>query len=166
MFQVLCQVLLATAAAKSLQSCPALCDPIDGSPPGSAVTGTLQARTLGWVAISFSKAWKRKVKVKLLSCFWLLATPWTAAHQAPPPTGFARQEYRSGVPLPSPSFMQNLPHYQPPSPGCTVISVDKPAYHFMANRWGNNGNWETLFSWAPKSLQMVTVATKLKDTFS
>ena len=72
------------AAAKSLQSCPTLCDPIDGSPPGSSVPGILQARILGWVAISFSNAWKWKVKVKSLSCVWLLATPWTAAYQAPP----------------------------------------------------------------------------------
>ena len=92
----------AAAAAKSLQSCPTLCDPIDGSPPGSSVPGILQARTLEWVAISFSNAWKWKVKVKLLSPVRLLATPCTAAHQAPPSLGFSRQEYWSGVPLPSP----------------------------------------------------------------
>ena len=91
----------AATAAKSLQSCPTLCDPIDGSPPGSPVPGILQARTLEWVAISFSNAWKLKVKVKSLSCVRLLATPWTAAYQAPPPMGFSRQEYWSGVPLPS-----------------------------------------------------------------
>ena len=90
------------AAAKSLQSCPTLCDPIDGSPPGSPVPGILQTRTLEWVAISFSNAWKWKGKVKLLSRVWLLATPWTAAHEAPPPMGFSRQEYWSWVPLPSP----------------------------------------------------------------
>ena len=90
------------AAAKSLQSCSTLCDPIDGSLPGSPVPGILQARTLEWVAISFSSAWKWKVKVKLLSHAWLLATPWTATHQAPPSMGFSRQEYWSGVPLPSP----------------------------------------------------------------
>ena len=93
----------AAAAAKSLQSCPTLCDPIDGSPPGSPVPGILQARTLEWVAISFSNARKWKVKVKSLSCVWLFATPWTAAYQAPPPMGFSRQEYWSGVPLPSPN---------------------------------------------------------------
>ena len=92
-----------SVVAKSLQSCPTLCDPIDGSPPGSAVPGILQARTLEWVAISFSNAWKWKVKVKSLSRVWLLATPWTAAHQAPPSMGFPRQEYWSGVPLLSPS---------------------------------------------------------------
>ena len=92
----------AAAAAKSLQSCPTLCAPIDGSPPGSPVPGILQARTLEWVAISFSNACKWKVKVKSLSRFWLLATPRTAAHQAPPSMGFSRQEYWSGVPSPSP----------------------------------------------------------------
>ena len=86
------------ATAKSLQSCPTLCDPIDRSPPGPAVPGILQARTLEWVAISFSNAWKWKVKVKLLSCIRLLATSWTAAYQAPPSVGFSRQEYWSGVP--------------------------------------------------------------------
>ena len=93
----------AAAAAKSLQSCPILCDPTDGSPPGSPVPGILQAKTLEWVAISFSKAWKWKVKVKSLSRVRLLAAPWTVAHQAPPSVGFSRQEYWSGVPLPSPS---------------------------------------------------------------
>ena len=90
------------ATAKSLQLCPTLCDPIDGSPAGSAVPGILQARTLEWVASSFSSAWKWKVKVKSLSRGRLSATPWTAAHQAPPSMGFSRQEYWSGVPLPSP----------------------------------------------------------------
>ena len=87
--------------AKSLQSRPTLCDPIDGSPPGFPVPGILQARTLEWVAISFSNAWKWKVKVKSLGHVWLLATPWTAAYQAPLSMGFSRQEYWSGVPLPS-----------------------------------------------------------------
>ena len=64
---------------KSLQSCPTLYDPIDGSPPGFPVHGILQIRTLEWVAISFSNAWKWKVKVKSLSRVRLLATPWTAA---------------------------------------------------------------------------------------
>ena len=92
----------AAAAAKSRQSCPTLCDPIDGSPPGSPVPGILQARTLEWVAIYFSNAWKWKVKVKLLSCVWLFVTPWTSAYQALPSMGFSRQEYWSGVPSPSP----------------------------------------------------------------
>ena len=90
------------AAVKSLQSCPTLCDPIDSSPPGSPIPGILQARTLEWVAISFSNAWKWKVKVKLLSRVWLLATLWTAVYPAPPSMGFSRQECWSGVPLPSP----------------------------------------------------------------
>ena len=92
---------LAAAAAKLLQSCPTLCDPTDGSPPGSPVPGILQARTLEWVAISFSNAGKWKGKVKSLSCVRLLATPWTAAYQGSPSMGFSRQEYWSGVPLPS-----------------------------------------------------------------
>ena len=76
-----------------------LCDPIDGSPPDSTVPGIVQARTLEWIAISFSNARKWKVKVKSLSRVQLSATPWTAAHQAPPSMGFSRQEYWSGVPL-------------------------------------------------------------------
>ena len=92
---------IATAiAAKSLQSCPTLCDPIDGSPPGFPVPGILQARILEWVAISFSNAWRWKVKVKSLSPVRLWATPWTAAYRAPPSMGFSRQEYWSGVPSP------------------------------------------------------------------
>ena len=94
-------LVAAAAAAKSLQSGLILCNPIDGSPPGSPVPGILQARTLEWVVISFSNAWKWKVKGKSLSHVWLLATPWTAAHQALPSMGFSRQEYWSGVPLPS-----------------------------------------------------------------
>ena len=90
------------SAAKSLQSCPTLCDSIDGSPLGSSVPGILQARILEWVAISFSNAWKWKVKMKSLSRPRLLTTPRTAAYQAPPSMGFSRQEYWSGVPLPSP----------------------------------------------------------------
>ena len=91
----------AAAVPKSLQLRPTLFDPIDSSPPGSPIPRILQARTLEWVAISFSSAWKWKVKVKSLSCVWLFATPWTAAYQAPPSMGFSRQEYWSGVPLPS-----------------------------------------------------------------
>ena len=81
--------------AKSRQSCPTLCDPIDGSPPGSSVPGILQARTLEWVAISFSSAQKWKWSRSVVSDS---ATPWTAAHQAPLSMGFPRQEYWSGVP--------------------------------------------------------------------
>ena len=99
---VLYIVEVSAAAAKSSQSCPTLCDPIDGSPPGSPIPGILQARTLEWVAISFSNAWKLKVKVKSLSHVRLFETPWTAAYQAPPSMGFSRQAYWSGLPLPSP----------------------------------------------------------------
>ena len=98
-------MVLYAAAAKSLQSCPTLCDPIDCSPPGSPVPGVLQVRTLEWVAISFPNAWKWKVKVKSLSHVQPSATPWTAAHQAPPSMGFSRQEYWSGVPLPSLKYL-------------------------------------------------------------
>ena len=102
----------AAAAAKSLQSCSTLC-----SPSGSTVPGILQAGTLECVAVSFSNAWKWKVKVKSLSGVWLPATPWTAAHQAPPSVGFSRQEYWSGVPVPSPYLTigtkkKNLSSYQ------------------------------------------------------
>ena len=120
-------------AAKSLQSCPTLCDPIDRSPPGSPVPGILQARTLEWVVTSFSNARKWKVKGKSsLSRVQLLATPWTTAYQAPLSTGFSRREYWSGVPLPSPMFtLQSFtkkvgwPLLQmiPPSHSITAISV-------------------------------------------
>jgi len=92
----------AAAAAKSLHSCPTLCDPIDGLLPASSVPGILQGRTLEGVAISFSSAWKWKGKVKSLSPVRLLVTPWTVAHQAPSSMGFSRQEDWSGVPLLSP----------------------------------------------------------------
>ena len=102
-YQLVCrgQVL-----AKSIQSCLTLYNPIDGSPPGSPILGILQARTLEWVAISFSNAWKWKAKVKSFRHVWLFATPWTAAYQAPPSMGFSRQECWSGVPLPSPLPMK------------------------------------------------------------
>ena len=100
----ICMYVYAAAAAKLRQSCPTLCNPIDCSPPGFAIPGILQARTLEWIAISFSNAWRWKVKVKSLSPVWLFATPWTAAHQAPPSTGFSRQE----VPLPSPCMYMLL----------------------------------------------------------
>ena len=102
------QLSSAAAAAKSLQSCPTLCDPIDGSPPGSPIPRILQARTLEWIAISFSNAWKWKLKMKSLSCIRLWATPWTAAYQALLSMGFSRQEYWSGVPLPSLSYLLEL----------------------------------------------------------
>ena len=98
-------VVAAAAAAKSLQSCLTLCNPIDGSSPGSPVPGILQARTLEWVAISFSNAWKWEMKVKSLSRVRLFATPWTAAYQAAPSMGSSRQEPSSGVPVPSPKLV-------------------------------------------------------------
>ena len=106
-FPILNSNMVAAAAAKSLQSCLTLWDPIDGSPPGSPIPEILQARTLEWVAISFSNAWKWNVKVKSLSCVWL----WIAAHQAPPSMGFSRQENWSRVPLPSPSNIVNITKY-------------------------------------------------------
>ena len=120
----------AAAAAKSLQSCPTLCDPIDGSPPGSPVPGILQARTLEWVAISFSNAWKWKVKMKLLSRVRLFATPWTAAYQAPPPMGFSRQEYWSGVPLPSPILKTSTINWWQTS---RQLSRKKPGWLFKGS---------------------------------
>ena len=96
---------VAAAAALSHFSYVWLCDPIDGSLPGSSVPGILQARTLEWVAISYSNAWKWKVKVKSLSHGRILETPWTAAYQAPPSMGSSRQEYWSGLPLPSPNYL-------------------------------------------------------------
>ena len=109
----ICLICVA-AAAKSLQSCLTLWDPIDGSPLGLPVPGVLQARTLEWVANSFSNAWKWKVKVKSLSRVRLLVTPWTAAYQAPPSMGFSRQECWSGLPLPSPNvlYLAKRPHHQ------------------------------------------------------
>ena len=107
--------------AKSLQSCPTLCNPRDGSPPGSPIPGILQARTLEWVAISFSNAWKWKVKMKSLSRVRLLVTPWTAAYQAALSMGFSRQEYWSGVPL--------------PSPPCSYLNPVKTFYQTMWQPW-------------------------------
>ena len=104
----------AAATAKSFQSCQTLCNPRDGSPPGSPISGILQARTLEWVAISFSNAWKWKVKVKSLSSVRLFMTPWTAAHQAPSSIGFSRQEYWTGVPSPSPLLMLTVPKVKIP----------------------------------------------------
>ena len=110
------------AAAKSLQLCLTLCDPIDGSPLGSSVPGILQARILEWVAISFSNAWNWTVKVKSLSRVWLFATPWTVAYQAPLSMGFSRQEYWSGLPFPSPGDLSH-PGIKPRSPALRADSL-------------------------------------------
>ena len=131
-------------AAKLLQSCPTLCDPIDGSPPGSPVPGILQARTLEWVAIAISNAWKWKVKVKSLSRVWLLATPRTAAYESPPPMGFSRQEYWSGVPLPSPLHVHSMQYLHNIYIVCilnvthvfnSVVCTEKHLSFFRACRW-------------------------------
>ena len=116
----------AAAAAKSIQSCPTLCNPIDGSPPGSPVPGILQARTVEWVAISFSNAWKGKVKGKSLSRVQLFETQWTAAYQAPPSMGFSRQEYWSGVPLPSPPLLTKV---------CIVKAMVFPVVTYRCKSW-------------------------------
>ena len=111
-----------------IQSCLTLCDPMDYSLPGSFVPGILQARILEWVAISFANAWKWKVKVKSLSRVRLLATPWTAAYQALPSMGFSRQEYWSGVPLPSPGNSHTSPR-NPESPKQDKPKVKHPKTH-------------------------------------
>ena len=99
----------AAAAAKSFQSCPTLCNPIDGSPSGFAFPRILQAEPLEWIAISFSNGWEWKVKVKSLSPVWLFAPSWTAAYQARLSMGLSRQEYWSGLPLYSPEKYHALP---------------------------------------------------------
>ena len=126
------------AAAKSLQLCPTLCNPIDGSPPGSPVPGILQARTLEWVAISFSSAWKWKVKVKSLSRVRLVATWWTAAYQAPLSMGFSSQEYWSGVPLPSiEMFNEGLEELKNKQMNNTVTEMKKcTRWNKCQNNWG------------------------------
>ena len=142
----------AAAATKSLQLCPTLCDPRDGSPPGSPIPANPQARTLEWVAISFSTAWKWKVKVKLLSCVRLLATPWAAAYQAPPSMGFSRREYWNGVPLPSPP--QGL-HIFPSLPFGLSLSLSLPAFFFALPSLGRGPQEiqvETTELWLPSWL--------------
>ena len=129
-----CMHVAAATAAKSLQSCLTLCDPIDSSPPGSPVPGIFQARTLEWVAISFSNAWKWKVKVKLLSRVWLLATPCTAAYQAPPSMGFSRHKYWSGVPLPSPHACYIPLVVSSPETLWTIVQMIK-IHHTPSNLW-------------------------------
>ena len=143
----------AAAAAKSLQSCPTLCDPRDGSPPGSSVPGILQARILEWVAISFSSAWKWKVKGKSLSHARLLATPWAEACQAPPSMGFSRQKYWSGLPLPSLKYIvcELWPSTTAKIPEITMIIIGKakqipwffhiqdPLTNYICIQWLSNG---------------------------
>ena len=123
----------AAAAAKSLQSCLTLCDPIEGSLSGPPVPGILQTRTLEWVAISFSNAWKWKVKVKSPSRVRLLAISWTAAHQAPPSMGFSRQEYWSGLPVPSPVTLSKFLNFLSLRFACYKAAINKHNY-LMVNR--------------------------------
>ena len=157
----------AAAATKLLQSCPTLCDPIDSNPPGSPVPGILQARTLEWVAISFSNAWKGKAKVKSLSRVWLFTIPSTAAYQAPPSMGLSRQEYWSGLPLPSQKslteFMIIYVHwvgnaFQPSSSSVVPISSclqffpaseSFPVSQLFASRWADY--WSFRFSISPSN---------------
>ena len=127
--------LTATAAAKLLQSCPTLCDPRDSIPPGSPVPGILQARTLEWVAISFSSAWKWKVKVKSLHRVWLFATSRTAAYQAPPSMGFSRQECWSGVPLPSRNWRLQRLYSRFPSKCFIFVFIICYELNFEYGKW-------------------------------
>ena len=152
----------ATAAAKSLQSCPTLCDPIDGSPPGSPIPGILQARTLESVAISFSKAWKWKVKVKSLSCVRLLVTPWTAAHQAPPSMGIFRHEYWSGVPLPSPSQDAREKLYCVPGKGSCSLPESK--WPDMNSGWRTGGSGLIWGAFRPRACGSYLVFTPIHAT--
>ena len=145
-------VRAAAAAAKLLQLCPTLCDPIDSSPPGSPIPGILLARTLEWVAISFSNAWKWKVKVKSLSHVQLLPTPWTA-YQAPPSVEFSRQEYWSRVPLPSPPVtarrFQNCVFFHRGSP-CRldlVLLSSELSEELSARRWKRTHSTTYLAQW-------------------
>ena len=133
-------LIFAAAAAKSRQSCPTLCDPIDGSPPGSPAPGILQARTLEWVAISFSNVWKWKVKVKLLSRVWFFATPWTAAHQAPLSMGFSRQQYWSGVPGYTVKLLEEFPREW----RCQCISPQSQFWFNLTRVESGNPNFSKL----------------------
>ena len=142
----------AAAAAKSLQSCPTLCDPIDSSPPGSPVPGILQARALEWVAISFSNVQKWKVKVKSFSRVRLLAIPWTAVHQAPQSMGFSRQEYWSGVPLPSPGKLNSKVHVL-----CLYSTVLWACHH-----WAKRGGFKLTVSPLLPTWQAKHLSPRLK----
>ena len=126
----------AATAAKSHQSYLTLCDPIDGSPPGSLVPGILQTRTLEWVAIPFSNAWKWKVKVKSFTRVGLFAIPWTATHQAPLSMGFSRQEYWSGAPVPSPISLNSLPKNPPSVIPFSLLPRDLHSYPESLRLWG------------------------------
>ena len=148
--RVLPRECTAVAAAKSLQSCLTLCNPRDGSPPGSSIPGILQARTLECVAISFANAWKWKVEVKSPSRVGLLKTPWTAAYQAPLYMGFSRQEYWSGLPLPSPR--KRIGQSKHPLP-----KTQEKTLHMDITRWSTpKSDW--LYSLQPKMEKLYTVS--------
>ena len=141
-------MLAAATAAKSLQSCPTLGDPTDGSPPGSLVPGILQARTLEWVAISSSNAWKWKVKVKSLSHVRLFATPWTAAYQAPPLMGFPGKRTGVGRHLHIPCLGEYLSLFllvqvdlQLPQPSCYQPENEAQAEDDRLEKWKDLGPW-------------------------
>ena len=136
------------------QSCPTLCDPRDSSPPGSPVPGILQARTLERVAISFSNAWKWKVKVKSLSRVWLFVTPWTVAHQAPPSMGFSRQGYWRGVPFPSPGDLSD-PGIKPRSPAlqADALTSEPPGTSTPWMAWFKSSSPFHPALWQPGSAQ-------------
>ena len=169
----------AAAAAKSLQSCPTLCDPRDSSPPGSPVPGILQARTPEWVAISSSNAWKWKVKVKTLSCIQLLATPWTAAYQAPLSMGFSRQEcnfiyfnFQIVLRLAIGSFSCQIPLYIPLSYPwkCCFLFWKFFEHFFFHTVQDDSGSFSifpvpilesSIFPWSPCSFYCRMVLTKL-----
>ena len=160
---------IAAAAAKSLQSCPTLCDPIDGSPPGSPVPGILQARTPEWVAISFSNAWKWKVKVKLLSHVRLLVTPWTATHQTPPSMGFSRQEYWSELPLPSSLMHAKVPEILPivasePSVQTSTQWKDKSHLVLLWKQFWFRGLLKVVLG-PPKGLKTILCKWQLQITY-
>ena len=140
------------AAAKSLQSCSTLCDPIDGSPPGSPVPGIFQARTLEWVAISFSNAWKWKVKVKSLSRVRLFETPWTAAHQAPLSMGFPGKS--SGVGC---HCLLQLRVLEGCKPSVTFRSLWDP----WLMGW-RNGPWPTMGTSSADSTRLAWAASHLQ----
>ena len=151
--------MYAAAAAKSLQSCPTLCDPIDRSPPGSPVPGILQARTLEWVAISFSKAWKWKVKVKSLSHVRLFATPWTVAHQTPLSMGFPRQEYWRGLSFPPPGdLLDSETELKSPALAGGFFATEPPGKH--SPRFGDcQSSWSHRIS-IPLGMVYTCVHTK------
>ena len=135
--RIMCMLLLLLLLSRF--SHVRLCNPRDGSPPGSPVPGILQARTLEWVTIPFSNAWKWKVKVKLLSRVWFFATLWTAAHQAFPSMGFSRQEYWSGLPLPSPWILKPT--------NCSPVGVNFMAYDLYLNKAVRNENYLNWHVW-------------------